>query len=148
MPAAALRAYLATIDPVAERAVIALDAAVRAAGPDLDAAVKYRILMYTVGGDWGTWVCAIQAGRSRVSLKFLYGVLLDDPRGVLRKGSSVLMSWDVGVDESLDAKAVTAYVREAIGKHAEYKRAHAQVRAEARTVRPSRPAPKGPSARP
>ena len=62
--------------------------------------------MYSLDADWRTWVCAVDASKKRVSLRFLYGVLLDDPKGVLRKGSSVLMTWDFAFGESVDAKAV------------------------------------------
>lgn len=61
MSSAALQSYLAGIDPVAAPVVLALDAAIRTAQPDLDVAVKYRIATYALHSDWRTWVCAIQA---------------------------------------------------------------------------------------
>ena len=30
-------------------------------------AIKYKILMYGLGGDFHTWVCAINSGRRQVS---------------------------------------------------------------------------------
>jgi hypothetical protein len=47
--------------------------------------------------------------------------MLDDPLKVLRPGSSVLMSWDVGFDEEIDAAAFGAYVAEAVRRNPEYK---------------------------
>ncbi|HEV8252253.1 MAG TPA: hypothetical protein VGQ66_02630, partial [Candidatus Limnocylindria bacterium] len=66
-------------------------------------------------------VCAINSGRRRVALNFLYGVMLDDPKKVLRAGTSVLMSWDFEFDEEIDEAAVSAYVAEAVTKNDDYK---------------------------
>jgi hypothetical protein len=89
--------------------------------PELDVAIKYRILTYALREDWHTWVCAVQATKKGVCLRFLYGVLLDDPRGVLRSGTSVLKTWDLGFDDVVDPAAVGAYVTEAVGRYGEYK---------------------------
>jgi hypothetical protein len=119
--ARALDAYLAGLDPESRAVVVALDRAVRKAYADFDVAVKYRMLMYTIGADWRTWVCAIGTSKQRVHLRFLYGVLLDDPREVLRAGSSVLKTWDFAFDEAVNARAVGAYVKEAVARYDEYK---------------------------
>lgn len=117
-----LEEYVATlVDPRGELVVRELDRIIRAAGPELDAAIKYKILMYGLDGDYHTWVCAINSGRRRFSLNFLYGVMLDDPRKVLRGGTSVLMSWDFDFDEEIEAAAVAAYVAEAAAKNDDYK---------------------------
>lgn len=122
MSKSVLEEYLATIpDPRGARAVGELDRVVMATQPDLRVAIRYKILTYALGGDWGTWVCAINAGRKGVALYFLYGVLLDDPLRVLRAGSSVLMTWDFGFDEEIDPAAVGAYVAEAVRRNPEYK---------------------------
>lgn len=121
MSESALDEYVTTLaDPRGERAVRELDRIIRAAGPDLEPAIKYKILMYGLDGDFRTWVCAINSGRRHVALNFLYGVMLDDPRRALRGGSSVLMSWDFGFDEEIDAAAVGAYVAEAVRRKDEY----------------------------
>ncbi|MGZ8528623.1 MAG: DUF1801 domain-containing protein [Candidatus Limnocylindrales bacterium] len=121
MKGSALETYLAGVDAAAVPLVVALDEAVRKAHPDFDVAVKYRILMYALRADWPTWVCAIDATKKGVCLRFLYGVLLDDPRGVLRAGSSVLKTWDMAYDEVVDPAAVGAYVAEAVGRYDDYK---------------------------
>ena len=118
---AALETYLGGVDPAAAPLVVALDGVVREAHPGFDVAIKYQILMYALHGDWRTWVCAIDASRKSVSLRFLYGVLLDDPLGMLRAGSSVLKTWDFAFDQVVDRAAVGAYVREAVARHDDYK---------------------------
>jgi hypothetical protein len=116
-----LEDYLKTIpDARAEPMVRELDRVIRKTHPEFDVAIKYKILMYALKGDFHTWVCAVNAGRRRVSLNFLYGVLLDDPKKVLRPGSSVLMTWDIGFDEDLDTAGVAAYVAEAVRRNPEY----------------------------
>ena len=127
MAESALESYLAGVDPGSAPLVRALDDAIRAARADFTVAIKYKILMYALEGDWRTWVCAIDASRKGVCLRFLYGVLLDDPRGVLRAGSSVLKTWDFAAGDAVDPAAVGAYVSDAVAKYPEYK-------ANARTV--------------
>ncbi len=121
MNSSALETYLAGVDAGAAPLVVALDQAVRKAHTDLDVAIKYKILMYALHGDWRTWVCAIDATKKGVSLRFLYGVLLDDSRGVLRAGSSVLKSWDFALDDVIDPAATGAYVAEAVARYPDYK---------------------------
>jgi hypothetical protein len=58
-----------------------------------------------------------------VGLRFLYGVLLEDPRRVLRAGTSVLKTWDFGFGDRVDPAAVGAYVREAVGRYDDYEAA-------------------------
>jgi hypothetical protein len=121
MKTSALETYLAGVDPPAAPLVLALDKAVRKVHPDFDAAIKYGILLYALRGDWRIWVCAIDARKKSVGLRFLYGVLLDDPRRVLRAGSSVLKTWDFAFGEAVDQAAVGAYVAEAVARYGDYK---------------------------
>ena len=48
-------------------------------------------------------------------------MLLDDKRGVLRAGSSVLKTWDFDFDDVVDPAAVGAYVAEAVARHEDYR---------------------------
>ena len=121
MKSKALEAYLRAVEPRAEPLVIDLDEAIRKVHPHFDVAIKYGLLMYALRGDWRTWVCAIGAGNSGVALRFLYGVLLDDPRHVLRAGSSVLMTWDFALIDAVDPVAVGGYVLDAVSRYDEYK---------------------------
>ena len=121
MKSEALEAYLKGADPRAKPLVIDLVDAIRKAQPELDVAIKYGLLMYALRGDWRTWVRAVGAGNSGVALRFLYGVLLTDPKHVLRAGSSVLMTWDFALIDAVDPEAVGAYVVEAVARYDEYK---------------------------
>ncbi len=145
MTSPAIGAYLAGVEPAAAPLVTTLDEAIRAVHPDFDVAVKYKILMYTLRADWRFWVCAIDATRKGVSLRFLYGVLLDDPLGVLRAGSSVLKTWDFALGDAVDATAIGRYVSEAVERYDDYKarsrdvlEASRAAAAAGRTVRPAR----------
>jgi hypothetical protein len=151
MSGSVLEDYVATlVDPRGEPVVRQLDRIIRATEPSLEAAIKYKILMYGLQGDYRTWVCAINSGRSHVSVNFLYGVMLDDPRKVLRGGSSVLMSWDFDFDEEIDPAAVGAYVAEAVHKNVDYKAnrqavqdaAYAEAERAGRRPKPRTPEPR------
>jgi hypothetical protein len=139
---AALEEYLSGVDPAAAPVVRALDEAVRAAHPGFDVAIKYRILTYALDADWRHWVCAVQATGKGVCLRFLYGVLLADPLGVLRAGTSVLETWDMGLGDTVDAEAVGGYVREAVAKYAEYRADAPAIEAAAKAAGPSRRRPR------
>lgn len=130
MNSPALATYLADVDDAAAPSLTDLDSAILAAHKDFDVAVKYRILMYALHRDWRHWVCAINATKNGVCLRFLYGVLLEDPRSVLRPGTSTLMTWDFGRGEAIDAAAVGAYVTEAVGRY-DYFRANDKAVTEA-----------------
>ncbi len=130
-----LETYLADVDPAAAPAVRALDAAIRTAAPELHVAIKYRLLMYAIRGDWRHWVCAVDAHpRDSVGLRFLYGVLLADDLGVLRPGSSTLETWDIGRTDEIDIEAVGRYVREAVSKYADFKVNQAEIAASAKAA--------------
>ncbi len=119
-----LEAFLASRyadDDGAARVMRQLDAAVRAAAPELVSAEKWRLHVYALDGDWRHWICGLNATRSAVCLRFRYGTLLPDPSGVMRVGSSTLTSWDLPRDATVDAAAVGAYVREAVARHPEHR---------------------------
>ena len=121
MSNSALEAYLPGVDARAVPIIRALDRVIMSTRPDFDVAIKYRVLGCALRGDWRRWVCAIDARRTSVCLRFLYGVLLDDPQHVLRAGSSVLKTWDFAFDDVIDPAAVGAYVAEAVAKYNDYK---------------------------
>lgn len=144
----AVNGYLASVDPGARTLAAALDAVIRSVRPDFDVAVKYRLLMYALAGDWRHWVCAIDAQPRRVSLRFLYGVMLADPRHVLRPGSSVLATWDFAPSDTIAEEAVRAYVAEAAERYSEFRANDAAILAESRAAAASRrPAAKTPRPR-
>jgi hypothetical protein len=130
----ALEEYLAGVTPSAKPLIVALDKAVRKAHPGFDVAIKYGILMYALDADWRTWVAAISPAKKGVGLRFLYGVLLDDPRHVLRAGSSVLKTWDFVIGDAVNQEAVGAYVKEAVAKYGGYKANSAKVLAASRAA--------------
>jgi hypothetical protein len=126
--------YLALVDPALAPAVRKVHRAVLAAGAPLDAAVKWQMLTYAFQGDWRHWVCALDVGRSGMKafrgtvpprrglhMRFLYGVLLDDPGGRLRSGSSILKNLDFTSPAEVDAALVTAFVRDAAERFEEFR---------------------------
>ena len=128
----ALEEYLAGYDDAAGRMFVRLDHAMRGAAPDLEVAIKYRLLSYTVEQDWRHWVCAVNATKSAVCLRFLWGVLLDDPLDVLRPGTSTLMTWDLPRGADVDAEAVGRYVREALDEREHFLTNAEEINAAAR----------------
>jgi hypothetical protein len=127
-----LEEYRALNDDAAGRMFVHLDEAIRSAAPDIDVAIKYRLLSYTVGEDWRHWVCAVNATKNAICLRFLWGVLLDDPLGVLRPGTSTLMTWDMPRGTSVDTAAVASYVRDALATRDHFLANAEQISADAR----------------
>ena len=124
--------YLSGVDDAAAETLRDLDAAVRTAAPELAMAIKYRMPTYTVDGRWRQWVVALSATKDAVNLRFLWGVLLDDPLGVLRPGTSTLMTWDFPRGVDVDTAAVTTYVREALDKRDHFLANADQISADAK----------------
>jgi hypothetical protein len=79
------------------------------------------MLTYTLGGNYREWICAIGVTKHAVNLRFLYGVMLDDPHDVLRAGTSILKTLDVPTLDAVDAQLVTDYVKEAVAKYDAFK---------------------------
>lgn len=128
MSDSARETYIANIDPALVPAVLELDRAVMAACPELDSKISYQMLTYALKGDFRHWICAIDLGPPRpagtkkaLHVRFLYGVLLDDPRHVLRAGKSILRTIDFASPEDVDTQLVTDYVREAVSRLDQYK---------------------------
>lgn len=108
--------YFAGIDTRFVPVARAIDEAITNAHPELDTKISYQMLTYALGGDFRHWICAIGVTSKLVCLRFLYGVLLDDPRGVLRAGSAILKTIDFAPGAALDAQLVADYVNEAVSK--------------------------------
>ena len=69
-------------------------------------------------------------------------MLLDDLRGVLRAGSSVLKTWDFDFADVVDPAAVGAYVAEAVARNGEYKTNRPEVLDASRAAARARRQPK------
>ncbi len=76
--------------------------------------------MFVLGKYFRHGIFAISTTKKAVNLRFLYGFLLDDPRSVLRPGTSILMTMDFASLEDIDVKLVTDYVTEAVEKLEEF----------------------------
>jgi hypothetical protein len=121
MTTAARDAYIAGIDLAFAPAVLALDTAIMAVRGDFETRFSYGILLYALGGDFRRWIVAIDCGRpgaakKAVHVRFLYGVRMNDPRHVLRPGTSTLRTIDFKSPEEIDPGLVTEYVREALAR--------------------------------
>ncbi len=72
------------------------------------------MLMYARDGAWRHWVCAIDASRKVVSLRFLYGVRLTAPPGTLRPGSTTMGTLDLASLDQVEPGLVADLVRQAV----------------------------------
>lgn len=88
-------------------------AAVRDAIPNVDQAVRWGRLTFTVDGDWHHWLCGIAATKRAVNLTFHKGALLDDPDGLLNGSGRYTrqVSHDAA---STHAAELTALLHEAV----------------------------------
>lgn len=118
METSALDTYVAAIDARWAPIVREMDRLVVEAAPDLEVALKYRILVYTYHQRWHEWVCAISTAKASVSLRFLFGTRLDAPPGRLRPGSTTAASLDVRSIDELDRDLVRDLVRQAVAHQA------------------------------
>jgi hypothetical protein len=111
----ALDTYLTTVDERFAPLVRALDDAIRAASQDLVPRYAYRMLLYSLPGQpRSRWVCGISTSSKAVHLRFLFGTRMPDPRGILRGGTSTLMSIDYASVDDVDPAVASAYVKHAL----------------------------------
>ena len=103
-----LEDYLATVDDAAAATLPDLDAAVRRAAPELESAIKHRMPTYTVDGRPGHRARPPAGSRRERASGGGQEVLsvLDGPLGVLRPGTSTLMTWDFPRGAAVDPDAV------------------------------------------
>lgn len=136
---AVVAGYLAGVDEAGRAPLAALDTVVRAAHPGFDVAVKYQLLTYAIDADWRHWVCAVNASKRGLCLRFLYGVIMDDELGVLRAGTANLMTWDLTYDAvEGQADGIGAYVRQAVALFPHYRQNAKQINLDARAAALSR----------
>ena len=121
MSTAGLEPYLAFSEHRHEALVRELDRLIMAAGPDLVGRLSYRMLMYCLGTDKRHWVVAVDARPKGVGVRFLDGVLLTAPPGVLRGGTATLMTLDLAGIDALDRGLVTDLVRQAVARYPDVK---------------------------
>jgi hypothetical protein len=93
---------------------------IMAAGPALTVRVAYRMLVYHLGTDKARWVVAIDVRGKVVTVRFLWGVLLDDPRGILRGGTSTLMNVDLPSPDALEPPVISGFVTQAVARYPDY----------------------------
>lgn len=122
--ASPLETYLESLD--AKRAAhaplaVELDRIVRTHGPQLVPDMRYRILLYGIGGDYRTWVCAVEATTKGANLRFLFGSQLNDPQRRLRPGSATLSTLDFTSAAAVDEAIIAPYVQEAVARYDEAK---------------------------
>ncbi|MEO5974857.1 MAG: DUF1801 domain-containing protein [Ilumatobacteraceae bacterium] len=126
MSSAALNAYLKTVPKVSHKVLRKLDKIIMSAEPRMQSAVKWRIVMYSLDGKWMKFVCAIDAGKHNVFLRFLDGTHMKDTAGKFRYGKATMAMWDIGFNEPIDEKLVTRYVAEAMTVRAKNKSDHSE----------------------
>src|SRR5688572_5926263 len=112
--------FIAMNDPAWADAIRTMHRAVMAGAPELHSRIAYKLLMYTFGDHKRSWVCAVGSTKIGYGVRFLYGVMLDDPKRVLRSGSSTLMTIDFATPDDVDAELVTGYVAQAAGKFEDF----------------------------
>lgn len=86
---------------------------IRATLDDVEEAVKWGRLTFTVDGNWHHWLCAIGATKTETKLMFHKGALLDDPSGLLEGEGRYLRSVRHDV-ATAHPEAVMALIQEAI----------------------------------
>ena len=78
------------------------------------------MLVYSLGTDKARWVVAIDVRPAVVVVRFLWGTLLDDPRGLLRGGTSTLMNVDLASADALEPAVIADFVAQAVARYPAY----------------------------
>lgn len=114
--------YIKTVDPKFATAVAELDRAVMEACPDLEVKISCKMLMYGLNGDFRHWICAVGVTKKAATLRFLFGDMIHDTRGVLRTGtSSTLRTVDFPTADDVEFELVADYVTQSVAALDEFK---------------------------
>ena len=113
--------YLENVDRHLAPLVRALDRAIVGRRADLQVAIRYRMLMYSHEGDFTYWICAIDARKQTVCLRFLQGSRLVAPPGTLRPGSTTMGTIDFRSLEQVDTRLIADLVSQAVAVTGEIK---------------------------
>jgi hypothetical protein len=102
------------LPPPQQEAFDRLVAIAAGVAPGLEAAIKWRVPTFTVGGNWHHWLFSL-AGRKRgLVLTFHKGRLLADPGGVLSGTGNYGRTMTFQVAEEVDNAVIAALIEEAI----------------------------------
>jgi hypothetical protein len=112
---------LARSDPAWAPLARQIDRLITGVAPQLMPRLAYGMLVYSLGTDKAAWIVAVDVRPRVVVVRFLAGTLLDDPRHLLRGGTSTLMNLDLASPEALDPAALQDLVRQAVARYPDYK---------------------------
>lgn len=85
--------------------------------PALDAAIKWQQYTFGMNGDFHYWIAALKHTQKGIMLYFHYGGLLDDPNGVLEKGSSdFLRKIACAAPGDVNVQTITEMIGQAVSK--------------------------------
>lgn len=76
--------YIQSSPEAFQELIHALREVVYKAEPQMDEAIKWRRVTFTLNGNWHHWICGIERTQKYVSFIFHKGALLDDPSGILQ----------------------------------------------------------------
>jgi len=99
----------------------ALREIVYTAEPQMDEAIKWNRVTYTLNGNWHHWICGIERTRKYVSFIFHKGALLDDPAGILLGEGQWLRTIRVSDLADIAASPLNNLIRQAALKQTEMK---------------------------
>ena len=99
----------------------ALREIVYTAEPQMDEAIKWNRVTYTLNGNWHHWICGIERTRKYVSFIFHKGALLDDPAGILHGEGQWLRTIRVSDLADIAASPLNNLIRQAALKQTEMK---------------------------
>ena len=117
--------YIATVDPSLAPLVEAIAGEIEQSAPELVSRISYKMLTYVRGNDLRNWVVAVGTTKKGVQVRFLFGKYMDDPRNLLRHGTSTLSSIDYRSIEDFKPGIVAEYAAHAARRHQEFKARHA-----------------------
>ncbi|HEX2259621.1 MAG TPA: DUF1801 domain-containing protein [Actinomycetota bacterium] len=112
-PSRDVETWLGQLRPDQSDKVKWLAGLVHEAVQEVDVAIKWRQLTFTVDDNWHHWLCAISVTAQEVNLMFHKGSLLDDPAGML-EGQGRYLRRVRHHRAVANPEGVTALVRQAI----------------------------------
>ena len=117
-----MQEFMEKLEPEQAEIVEKINAAIADSGAHLDCAIKWKSLTYAKDADYHHWICAIVASKKKVTLRFHFGTLMDDPDDLFSGGSGkYLRTTDFSTIEDVNSQQIARYVKHALSRLEHFK---------------------------
>jgi len=108
--------YIEKSEPPSQELIKALMQIVLEAEPQMEEAIKWNRITFTLNGNWNHWICGIEQTKRQVSFIFHKGALLTDSSGLLQGTGKYIRQIRVTGLTDTNKKKLIDLIKQAVAK--------------------------------